>query len=100
MGKVSSREQLRHTPAGVAVLSFQVEHCSSQPEAGQLRDVMLEVECVAIGEQAHRLDQVAPGTELKLSGFLANRSKRSRWIVFHVNEFELQQRGDTHVSSQ
>lgn len=81
------------------MLSFQVEHSSSQREAGQPRDIVLEVECVAIGDQAQMLEKVLPGEEVELSGFLANRSKKSRWVVFHVTEFELKQRGDTHVSS-
>jgi primosomal replication protein N len=84
-----SREALRRTPAGVAVLSFQVEHRSSQREAGQPRDVAVELECVAIGDQAQMLERITPGAELEMSGFLANRSKKSRWIVFHINEFEL-----------
>lgn len=70
-------------------MSFQVEHFSSQPEASQARDVVLELDCVAIGDQAQMLDKVSAEVELELSGFLANRSKKSRWIVFHVNEFEL-----------
>ncbi len=86
---VISAEPLRHTPAGVTVLSFQVEHQSSQREAGQPRDVTLEIDCVAIGHQATKLEQIAPGMKLQLGGFLAKRSKRSRWIEFHVNESEL-----------
>lgn len=87
--RVLTREPLRRTPAGVTVLSFQVEHQSSQREAGQTRDVTVEMDCVAIGDQAQKLDQISPGMELELSGFLAKRSKKSRWIVFHINECEL-----------
>lgn len=35
------------------------------------------------------LERITPGAELEMSGFLVNRSKKSRWIVFHINEFEL-----------
>ena len=87
--KVLSTEPLRHTPAGVTILSFQVEHHSCQREAGQLRDVTVEVDCVAMGNQAQKLAQISPGVELELGGFLARRSNKSRWIVFHVNESEL-----------
>lgn len=87
--RVLTREPLRHTPAGVTVLSFHVEHHSSQREAGQPRDVTVEMDCVAIGEQAEKLDQISPGMELELSGFLAKRSKKSDWMVFHINESEL-----------
>jgi len=87
--KVLFREQLRRTPAGIAVLSFQVEHNSLQTEAGQPREIALEMDCVAIGKNAQTLEQVSIGDQLELTGFLANRSKKSRWVVFHVTEFEL-----------
>jgi primosomal replication protein N len=86
---IATREQLRRTPAGVAVLNFSVEHTSSQHEAGHQRDVALVLDCVAIGEQAEALDQLSPGQALELTGFLGNRSSKSRWVVFHVIEFEL-----------
>jgi len=84
-----SREPLRYTPAGIAVLSFTVEHTSIQHEAGQPRDVALTLDCVAIGDRAKLMDQLSPGRELELTGFLSNRSSKSRWVVFHVTEFEL-----------
>jgi len=86
---IATREQLRRTPAGVAVLNFSVEHTSSQQEAGRQRDVALVLDCVAIGEQAEALNQLSSGQALELSGFLGNRSSKSRWVVFHVTEFEL-----------
>jgi primosomal replication protein N len=87
--RIVSREALRYTPAGVAVLSFAVEHQSVQTEAGQARDVVLTLDCVAIGDNAKSLDQTSQGDLLTLSGFLGNRSNKSRWVVFHVTEFEL-----------
>jgi len=86
---IASKEQLRFTPAGIAVLSFTVDHNSTQNEAGQPRAVTLSLDCVAIGEQAKSLDHVATGRELELNGFLSNRSSKSRWVVFHVTGFEL-----------
>jgi len=86
---IASKEQLRFTPAGVAVLSFTVDHNSTQSEAGQPRSVMLSLDCVAIGDNAKSLDHVETGRELEMSGFLSHRSNKSRWIVFHVTEFEL-----------
>ena len=85
----ASKEQLRFTPAGIAVLSFTVDHNSTQNEAGQPRNVALSLDCVAVGEMAKSLDHVATGRDLELSGFLSNRSNKSRWVVFHVTEFEL-----------
>ena len=86
---IASKDQLRYTPAGVAVLSFVVEHYSSQTEAGRPRDVALTLDCVAIGDKARSLDQVAPESKLELTGFLGNRSSKSRWVVLHVTEFDL-----------
>lgn len=86
---IASKEQLRHTPAGIAVLAFTVAHQSRQTEAGQARDVSLTLDCVAIGDKAQSLDQISPDKMLQLKGFLGNRSSKSRWVVFHVTEFEL-----------
>jgi primosomal replication protein N len=86
---IVSREALRYTPAGIAVLTFAVEHHSEQAEAGQTRDVSLTLDCVAVGNNAKSLSETSVGTALGLSGFLGNRSNKSRWVVFHVTEFEL-----------
>jgi primosomal replication protein N len=89
IAKLTQKEPVRYTPAGQAVLSFRAEHRSTQTEAGHPRDVSLEVECVAIGDIAQRLEAVTAGTELALTGFVAAKSKLSRILVFHVNEFDL-----------
>ena len=88
--RIVSREALRYTPAGVAVLTFAVEHRSVQTEAGQTRNVELMLDCVAVGENAKSLNETSDGATLAFSGFLGNRSNKSRWVVFHVTEFELQ----------
>ncbi len=90
---------MRFTPAGIAVLSFTVDHRSRQNEAGQPRDVALTLDCVAIGKNAQLLERVSLKSVLELKGFLANRSGKSRWIVFHVTEFDLKHLGDNDVPS-
>jgi primosomal replication protein N len=87
--RLTQKEPVRYTPAGQAVLAFRVEHRSTQTEAGHPRDVSLEVECVAIGDIAQRVDAVTAGTELVITGFLAAKSKLSRILVMHVNEIDL-----------
>ena len=86
--KLKSRDELRRTPAGIPVLSFRVEHESEQIEAGIARRTAFELDCVLVGRDAERMT-AAPGASLKLKGFLAARSRMSRLLVFHVNEFEL-----------
>jgi primosomal replication protein N len=87
---VIAREELRYTPAGVPVLSFRLAHRSQQTEAKHSRAVELEALAVAIGEVAQRLAALPEGQTLTLTGFLANRSRRSTQVVLHVNEFEIE----------
>lgn len=86
--RVVSKENVRHTPAGIPVLSLQVEHRSTLAEAGHKRDINLILDCVVIGEHTKHFEQLPSGSELQLTGFLANRSNKSSWVVFHINEFE------------
>jgi primosomal replication protein N len=81
--------ELRYTPAGVAVLEASLAHGGSVAEAGVERKLDFELDAVALGAAAQRLARVALGTKLDLSGFLAPRSRRSRRLVVHINEFEL-----------
>ena len=85
-----SREVLRYTPAGIPVLSMTLAHESRQTEARVLRQVSLEIDAIAIGDVALKLDKVGLGEVVRVQGFLANRSKRSRRAMLHVNEFDIE----------
>ncbi len=89
-GQVVVREALRHTPAGVPILTFVVKHESTQVEAGVSRQVGFEVDAMAVGEVAQRMDAVQAGGKVRLQGFLASRSRLSARIVLHVNQFEFE----------
>jgi primosomal replication protein N len=89
-GRLLTREALRYTPAGIPVLSLTFVHESEQVEARLPRRVGLEIDAVAVGDVALKLSQVELGGALRLQGFLANRSKRSRYAVLHVNEFDIE----------
>jgi primosomal replication protein N len=88
-GEVAAREPLRYSPAGIPILSLELAHRSRQSEGGVPRQVELEIELVAIGPIAVQLDRIAAGQRLTARGFLAKRSRRSRRVVLHVNEFEI-----------
>jgi len=88
-GKLIERNELRHTPAGMAALNFRIGHVSEQVEAGGSRRVSLEIEGVALGEVAQKLSRAEQETEYRFEGFLAMRSKLSRQPVLHVNRFDL-----------
>ena len=88
-GKLIERNELRHTPAGLAALNFRIGHVSEQVEAGRPRSVNLEMDGVALGEVAQKLSKAAHEAEYRFEGFLAMRSKLSRQPMLHVNRFEL-----------
>ena len=90
-GTVSAREPLRFTPAGVPVLKLTLDHRSTQDEASVPRQVEATIDAVALGPVAARMDGVQIGQSVRVSGFLANRSRRSSRVVLHVNEFEIEQ---------
>lgn len=79
---------MRYTPAGVAVSEARLFHQSSLIENGSPRAVELEVSVLALGESARWLEAVSIGDKIKISGFLAARSRNSRSTVIHANTIE------------
>ena len=57
-------------------------------EAGIERQLDFELDVIAVGDAATRLDRQALGTEIEVDGFLAPRSKRSRNLRLHITEFK------------
>jgi primosomal replication protein N len=88
-GEVIQVEPLRYTPAGLPLLSFTVHHASEQMEAGMGRKVECELPVVAIGEIARQAQQITPGSQVRLAGFLAKRSLKSTQPVLHLNAIEI-----------
>ena len=87
-GQIVARESLRYTPAGIPALDLTLEHESVQSEGQLSRTVKATVDAVAIGELAHRMDALQTGRCITVSGFLANRSRRSTRVILHINEFD------------
>ena len=87
---VSAREALRYTPAGIPVMTLTLSHQSTQVEANVPRQVQATVDAVALGPLAQRMDRVQIGQGIRVTGFLANRSRRSSRVVLHVNQFEIE----------
>ena len=79
-------EPIRHTPAGIPLLSFVLQHTSEQLEAGLKRKVECEVSAVALGELAKQNIQL--GFNIKAKGFLAKRSMKSNQLVMHITQLE------------
>ena len=89
-GTVVAREALRHTPAGVPVLTFTLKHESMQVEGAVPRQVGFEIEAMAMGEVAQGMSALQAGQKIRLAGFLASRSRLSTRVVLHVNQFKFE----------
>ncbi|WP_366984021.1 primosomal replication protein N [Accumulibacter sp.] len=87
-GTLIERKALRFTPAGVPVSECLIGHQSEQLEAGSRRRVECEVQAIALGSVAQWLQAAAPGAELRLTGFLAARSRHSKQPRLHVTTIE------------
>ena len=87
-GSLLELAALRYTPAGIPALNFRIAHASEQNEAGVGRKVECEMACVALGQMAQLLMGAKPGDVLRLTGFLAAKSLKSRTPVLHVNAIE------------
>lgn len=87
-GILQERGPLRHTPAGIPVIEFEIAHESAQLEAGNVRRVICEIAAVALGTTALLVKEVAPGSAVLASGFLAARSLKRKTPVLHVTQIE------------
>ncbi len=90
-GTLIERKALRFTPAGVPVMECVVGHRSEQAEAGISRHVECEISAIALGEAAKWLQEAAPGMAVRLTGFLAARSKNSKSPRLHVTTIEFEE---------
>jgi primosomal replication protein N len=89
-GELIALEGLRYTPAGVARVALTLSHTSQQPEANGLRQVQCEVNALAFAEVAEKAARFAIGQNVKVRGFLARQSIRSRQLVLHINDIILE----------
>jgi len=89
-GEIIALEGLRYTPAGVARVALTLRHASQQPEADSLRQVQCEVNALAFAGVAEKTTRFAVGQTVKVRGFLAQQSMRSRQLVLHINDIILE----------
>ncbi len=62
-------------------------HTSAMSEAGQARQVELEAPAIAFESVAQRLANSRLDETYVFTGFLANRSRRSKRTVLHITDF-------------
>ena len=87
-GNLIERLALRYTPAGLPVTECRIRHESEQVEAGSPRRVECEIPAVALGDTAKWLQAATPGTGVKITGFLAAKSRNSKQLVLHIEHIE------------
>lgn len=90
-GQIVGKRGLRYTPAGIAVLDFDLEHVSLQWEAGIERCVEMQMAARAAGELALQIDQapmLPQSGAYRFIGFVARKGRNGRQTVFHINAFE------------
>ena len=82
-------QAIRYSPAGVAVLMFDLQHQSRQIEASIGLSVSVNIRAQAAGELAREIGRFTDGTEIVVKGFLARLGQRSDIPVLHVNGYKL-----------
>jgi primosomal replication protein N len=88
--RIAQAKPLRYTPAGLPALDLTLEHESEALEAGQRRQIKVEVRAVAFGTDAETLARQAIGSSLRFTGFLA-AFRHGRHPVLHIQSFQQDQ---------
>lgn len=88
-GKIVKLGQLRYTPAGKAVIEFEITHHSDQLEASIQRKITCDIFAVAIADLATAISSMEVGSYVKLSGFLAKKNKLSAQLALHVTHIDI-----------
>ena len=87
-GNLIELDALRYTPAGIPVVNFRLSHASEQTEAGHTRTVQCEVAGLAFEREARLIAAAKPGMQVRVTGFLASRSRDSKLPVLHATNIE------------
>jgi primosomal replication protein N len=87
-GRLIELDALRHTPAGVAMIKFRLQHDSRQTEAGGERKVSCEIAAVAFEREAKLLAAAKLGSSVRVNGFLAAKSRSTRTLLLHATQIE------------
>ena len=78
---------MRYTPSGMPLIDCVLHHVSEQREAGGMRQVVVEAPAIAFESVAQRLATCGLDETYRFTGFLANRSRKSKRTVLHIIDF-------------
>jgi primosomal replication protein PriB len=88
-GKIVSRDVIRQTPGGIAVLDLKLLHQSTQTENGHEVQVEVEMNAVAFGALATEMDSMKVGDAVSLKGFLSRKNRFSTQVILHITQFKI-----------
>ena len=80
-GTLTSKEEVRYTPAGIPVFEGVFHHRSELTEANRIRKLEYDFPAIAFGALAESL-----GQDVNIRGFLAPRSMKSSKLIVHITE--------------
>ncbi len=88
-GELVELDALRYTPAGVARVGMKIRHTSTQQEAGIARKVACDIPAIALDKAALAASKLQPGQQVRVEGFLAQRSLRISQLILHIDNIIL-----------
>jgi primosomal replication protein N len=88
-GELIELDDLRYTPAGLARVGMKIRHVSSQQEAGIARQIQCDIPAISLDAVALKASKLAIGQQVRVEGFLAQRSLRNTQLILHIDNIKL-----------
>ena len=88
-GELLELDDLRYTPAGIARVGLKIRHVSTQQEAGIARQIQCDIPAITLDAVALKASKLKPGQQVRVEGFLAQRSLRIAQLILHIDNIIL-----------
>ena len=88
-GELVELDDFRYTPAGPARARSPLRHASSQQEAGIARQVQCDIPAISLDAAALKASKLQLGQQVRVEGFLAQRSLRNTQLILHIENIIL-----------
>lgn len=91
-GTVYKTPEVRHSPAGIALTRFTLDHISRQTEAGMAREAKCRIVVIIAGDVLNQqCKQLHTGQEVSVTGFISRMDNRqgNSMIVLHANQISI-----------
>jgi len=88
-GELVELDDLRYTPAGLARVGLKIRHASTQQEAGIARQIQCVIPAISLDAAALKASKLQLGQQVRVEGFLAQRSLRNTQLILHIENIIL-----------